>query len=100
MTHFSKNSKKEDSMDTMIQFFKEHMTTLRFLTENEIPKYLRDRAVFRAEHQKLESDYEKGKIESDEEMDKRLECLVVKYAVYWFDLIGEREKYEKEKLDR
>ena len=85
-------------MGIMMEFLEDHLNTLRFLTEDEIPEYIRDRAVFRAELEKVENDEARGKFESVEEMFEEMDRLFAKYGRHWIELIDSREKREKEIL--
>ena len=85
-------------MSIMMEFLEDHLNTLRFLTEDEIPEYIRDRAVFRAELEKIENDEERGKFESVEEMFEEMDRLFEKYGGHWVELIDARKNREKEIL--
>ena len=83
-----------------MEFLEEHLNTLRFLTEDEISEYIRDRAVFLSEVEKVESDEERGRFESEEEVFEEMDRLFDEYGSHWVALIEERKKREKEILKR
>ena len=85
-------------MGIMMEFLEDHLNTLRFLTEDEIPEYIRDRAVFLAELEKVENDEARGKFESVEEMFEEMDRLFAKYGHHWIELIDARKNREKEIL--
>jgi hypothetical protein len=85
-------------MSIMMEFLKEQLNTLRFFTEDEIPEYIRDRAVFRAELEKVENDEERGKFVSVEEMFVEMDRLFAIYGRHWVELIDDRNKREKDIL--
>jgi len=85
-------------MSIMTEFLEDHLNTLRFLTEDEMPEYIRDRAVFMAELEKVGIDEGQGKFESVEEMFEEMDGLFAKYGHHWVELIDARKKREKEIL--
>ncbi len=85
-------------MSIMMEFLEDQLNTLRFLTEDEIPEYIRDRAIFLAEVEKVESDEERGKFESVEEMFEEMDRLFAQYGHHWIELIDARKNREKEIL--
>ena len=86
-------------MSVMMEFLEEHLNTLRFLTEDEISEYIRDRAMFLAEVEKVEFDELRGKFESEDEVFEEMDRLFTKYGAHWVELIEDRKKRDEEKLD-
>ncbi|MBW1609574.1 MAG: hypothetical protein JRJ74_15955 [Deltaproteobacteria bacterium] len=77
-------------MSIMMELLEDHLNTLHFLTEDEMPEYIRDRAVFMAELEKVEIDEEQGKFISVGEMFKEMDRLFTKYGAHWVELIEDR----------
>jgi hypothetical protein len=65
------------------------------ITEDEISEYIRDRAMFLAEVEKVEFDELRGKFESEDEVFEEMDSLFDKYGSRWVELIEERKKQEE-----